>query len=381
LSHRTGRLGDLCTITKGKSPTTKTPPGPYPLVTTAEERKSADSYQFDSEAVCVPLVSSTGHGHASLKRVHYQSGKFALANILAAVQVKVDSILSTRFLARYLMHFKDQLIVPLMTGTANMSLSVDRLAKLEVSFPPLVEQERIVRLLDEADAIRKLRARADQRTADLIPALFHKMFGDPVANPMGWPRERLGDLVTLTSGGTPSRKNPSFWNGDVPWVSPKDMKLQEITGSEEQVSDTAVHSTSLRLAPANTVLIVVRGMILARTVPIGVARVPVTINQDMKALLPKRELDSTYLCSALLAQQSWIEGHVSTAGHGTKRLPSDALENLEIPLAPVEVQLEFAQHVRNLNGLRGQQSKSRCNIDSAIVSLLHSSFETDDGKH
>ena len=76
------RIGEICTIEKGKSPIKKTAPGAYPLVVTAEERATSAEYPFDGEAVCIPLVSSTGHGHASLKRIHYQKGEFAVGNIL-----------------------------------------------------------------------------------------------------------------------------------------------------------------------------------------------------------------------------------------------------------------------------------------------------------
>ena len=78
-------LGEVCTIIKGSTGIKKAIAGDYPLVVTAEERLSSNEYQFDTKAVCIPLVSSTGHGHASLKRIHYQEGKFALGNILAAV--------------------------------------------------------------------------------------------------------------------------------------------------------------------------------------------------------------------------------------------------------------------------------------------------------
>ena len=65
-------IGELCTITKGSTSIMKAVPGPYPLVTTGPERKSSIDYDFDDEAVCIPLVSSTGHGHKSLNYIHYQ---------------------------------------------------------------------------------------------------------------------------------------------------------------------------------------------------------------------------------------------------------------------------------------------------------------------
>ena len=127
-------IGELCSITKGSTGIMKAVPGPYPLVTTGPDRKSSSDYEFDDEAVCIPLVSSTGHGHKSLNYIHYQSGKFALGTILAAVIPKDKSILSAEYLQRYLFFFKDQLVVSLMRGAANVSLAIRDIAKIQVQF-------------------------------------------------------------------------------------------------------------------------------------------------------------------------------------------------------------------------------------------------------
>jgi type I restriction enzyme S subunit len=68
------RLGDLCEMVRGEYPTMKTEPGEYPLVVTAAYRRTASTFQLEGPAVCIPLVSSTGHGDAALHRVHYQDG-------------------------------------------------------------------------------------------------------------------------------------------------------------------------------------------------------------------------------------------------------------------------------------------------------------------
>ena len=93
------KLGEICSINKGSTGIKKAKKGKYPLVVTAEERESHNEYQFDAEAVCIPLVSSTGHGHASLKRIHYQEGKFALGTILAAVIPKDKEQISAKYLS------------------------------------------------------------------------------------------------------------------------------------------------------------------------------------------------------------------------------------------------------------------------------------------
>ena len=90
-------LSDLCTITKGKIGITKAIPGKYPLVATSEERRSHNEFHFEGEAVLIPLVSSTGHGHRSLNRIHYQTGKFAVGSILCAVMPKDNTILNSEY--------------------------------------------------------------------------------------------------------------------------------------------------------------------------------------------------------------------------------------------------------------------------------------------
>ena len=82
-------------------------------------------------------------------------------------------------------------------GATILGITRDFLKQVEVPVPPLAEQERIVKLLDEADELRKLRAQADRRTAEFIPALFHKMFGDPITNPKHWPNKALGEATTI----------------------------------------------------------------------------------------------------------------------------------------------------------------------------------------
>lgn len=141
------RIGDLCEIIKGETGLASAPPGEYPLVATGADRRSCATWQFDTDAVCIPLVSSTGHGKKTLNYVHYQSGKFALGTILAAVIPKNPSILTARFLHLYLSHFKDTVLVPLMKGAANVSLPMKEIASVEIPVPPLEEQQNLIDLI------------------------------------------------------------------------------------------------------------------------------------------------------------------------------------------------------------------------------------------
>ncbi len=78
-------LGNLCDIKDGMSPNMATQPGEYVLVVPAENRKTSDHWDFDGKAVCIPLISSAGHGKAEINRIHYQEGKFALATTMCSL--------------------------------------------------------------------------------------------------------------------------------------------------------------------------------------------------------------------------------------------------------------------------------------------------------
>ncbi|MDO9021267.1 MAG: restriction endonuclease subunit S [Deltaproteobacteria bacterium] len=144
-----------------------------------------------------------------------------------------------------------------------------------------------------------------------------------------WTTSTLGACVSVSSGGTPSKARPEYWGGSVPWVSCKDMKVDRIYDSEDHLTlDGAANGT--RWAPVGSILIVVRGMILAREFPVGLVIRPVTFNQDLKALETLETLEPKFLYYWLKARTYDILGVVDEAGHGTKRLQSDRLMNQPI---------------------------------------------------
>ncbi|MGO9138771.1 MAG: N-6 DNA methylase [Syntrophales bacterium] len=138
------RLGDLCDLRPGLSPNMKTLPGEYPLVTPAEDRKTADHFDLEGPAVCVPLVSSSGHGKADIKRLHYQEGMFALATTMVSVSPKADAELLPRYLFQVLSERKDDLIAPLMAGATNVTLKQDLFENILIPVPSTEIQKEII---------------------------------------------------------------------------------------------------------------------------------------------------------------------------------------------------------------------------------------------
>lgn len=164
------RLGDICTITKGATGIMKAVPGEYTMVALGEANKTHNEYQFDAKAVIIPLVSSTGHGHASMKRVKYQEGKFALGNILCAVIPKDENFVLAKYLHIYLHWNREELLVSQMKGMANVSLPMNRIADVEVIVPSIEKQCQIVEL--EAKLVEK-ELEADKLFADQLTQLAY----------------------------------------------------------------------------------------------------------------------------------------------------------------------------------------------------------------
>lgn len=135
---------ELIRIFKGDTGAQSTEEGDYPFVVTAEEFKTSKDYSFDCKAICVPIVSSTGHGHASVRRLHYIEGKFALANIMCGIEVIDETKLNPKYLYFILTAMKEEVIASLMTGTSNVSLDKDDLHDLEIPCPPIEIQNEIV---------------------------------------------------------------------------------------------------------------------------------------------------------------------------------------------------------------------------------------------
>ncbi|HFI5309117.1 TPA: restriction endonuclease subunit S [Serratia liquefaciens] len=189
----------------------------------------------------------------------------------------------------------------------------------------------------------------------------------PFDLPEGWEWVRLGDIGTISGGGTPSKNNEEYWSGDIPWVSPKDMKVDYISTAELNISELAVANSSVRIIPNNSILFVVRGMILAHTFPVAINKREVTINQDMKSI-SSNLFNMDFLLFLLKGMSHQILGLVDRSSHGTCKLVSEKLFSLEIPLPPLNEQGLINRRIAELL-LLCDALKSR--LQSAQQTQLH----------
>lgn len=370
-------IGELCQMVKGKAPIMKTKPGEYPLVTMGEKHKTADKYELDTEAVCVPMISSFGHGKPGLKRVHYIKGKFALSNILTALIVKEPNKLSTKYLALYLQTFKDQLIVPLQTGAANMSLRPEKLAGVPVHFPSLMEQEHIVKILHEIDILRQLRSQARQRSADLIPAIFYEMFGDPDENPKKWDVYQLSDIAFIN----PKPKKTDLPPLDTPVtfvpmaavdadkyeiVAPEVKPLKDVLKGFTPFQNNDVIFAKITPCMENGKIVVAEKLI--NNLGYG--------STEFHVLRPQENLVTSEWLLWFVRRIEFREKAKSafTGTAGQQRVPSSFMQNYKVPLPPMKLQVAFSKRIADVGKLVSQQVQNEGQINRLYDISLAKAF-------
>ena len=156
----------------------------------------------------------------------------------------------------------------------------------------------------------------------------------------------MASTYLLKSGSTPSKSNPNYWNGNIPWVSFKDLTGGKLEQTEDYITDLAV-AHGARMADANTILVPVRGMGLAKHFPVSLTTLPSAFNQDLKAVIPNQELLSGYLYYWLKANSQRIIGLADEAAHGTKRIQTDRLLSLIIQVPDLRRQQKVLSFVTN----------------------------------
>jgi len=163
-----------------------------------------------------------------------------------------------------------------------------------------------------------------------------------------WTTTTLADCADWMSGGTPSKANPAYWTGDIPWVSAKDMKSFRLRDAEDHISQEAVGNGG-KMVRAGDILLLVRGMTLHNDVPICMAMRDMAFNQDIKAIRAVPGVDSVFLAYWLLAHKPDLLASVDSAGHGTGRLVTETLKKRAVRLPPLPEQKRIAHILGTLD--------------------------------
>ena len=256
-------------------------------------------------------------------------------------------------------------------GTSAGSLSPrtnwSSLANFEFDIPPLDQQRRISTILWGINEIAEASLVSSKQANDALVAFRHEHITKECSS---YETISVRNVGHWSSGNTPSRSIGKYWEGNFPWVSPKDMKVPLISDAEEHLSASGRGEAAV-VGPG-AILIVIRGMILAHTFPIAVTGREVAFNQDMKAIHPSEYFLVDYLYSWLQWASPAILARISDSSHGTKRLAMDDLFAMTIPLTPLSEQTLFIDKVRSYElaiGSLQSMSERAQKLGSAIANL------------
>lgn len=261
------------------------------------------------------------------------------------------------------------------------------------AFPPVTEQTQITAFLNRetakidglvAEQRRLMALLKEKRQAVISHAVTQGLNPHAPMKPSGvewlgevpahWVVQPLKHVVSLKSGGTPSKANLAYWDGDVPWASSKDLKVEELADTQDHITQQALDEGAAELVAAGSLLIVVRGMILIHTFPVVKTLVPMAINQDLKALTPCQVLNIDFLALLLRGSSRETLGRVDEAAHGTKVLRLEDWTSLPLPIPPIHEQFrivaEVVRHLAEIDTLTAEAQRAIALLQERRTALI-----------
>jgi restriction endonuclease S subunit len=306
-------------------------------------------------------------------------GKAAINRIPVAINQDLKALTpkSKDLLPRYLLYFflsKAKYLEQAGVGATVKGLTIADYQKINFVLPPLREQERIVKLLDEADELRKLRALADRRTAALIPALFHEMFGDVEQYSKGWPTKAVGEVGDLVRGSSPRPKSdPRYYGGPIPRLMIEDITRDGWSVTPRVDSLTELGATMSRPVKAGTIVMAVSGNIgLCAQLAVDAC-----IHDGFVAFKNLREDLFVSLFFGIAMSQMREAYQRNRAGAIFQNITTSDVKAMKVQVPPLSLQKEFARRVTEIREIEAEQTLGRRRLDALLQSLLYGAFAGD----
>ena len=221
------------------------------------------------------------------------------------------------------------------------TLNKATLSEIEVYIHTIEEQRKIVKLMSSIEKVIDNRKEQLQKLGDITRARFVEMFGDVIHNDKLWEKHTVESLCKeIYGGGTPSKSHPEYYeNGDIPWVSSKDMKSDVVTDSQIKINRLGLDNSTAKMVPINSVIMVIRSGILKHTLPVAINAVPITVNQDLKVFIPGEHVLTRFLAVQFKMHEKDILSGVRAVT--ADNIEFDSLKQRELIVPPIELQHEY----------------------------------------
>lgn len=223
------------------------------------------------------------------------------------------------------------------TGLRNLDMKA--YLRLAIPYLEIGEQERIVEELDLLSGIIEKKKEQLKAYDQLAQSIFYTMFGDPIDNPKGWETKKLGEIANCTSGGTPSRRVPRFFEGTINWFSAGELNNMYLTDSIEKITQEALDNSNAKLCPANSLFI---GMYDTAAFKLGIPIKDSASNQACANVeLSNDNVIWLYYSLLLMRDEALKHRH----GARQKNLNLRFIKDFYVPVPPLSLQQEFAEKV------------------------------------
>lgn len=358
-------LSDICEIIMGQAPsgdTYNTEGHGFLLIAGAGDFKDGEvcAKKYTTSPTKKSKVGDVILGiRASIGEKVWAREVYCLGRGVAALRVKNN--IDKNYLWHTITFLKHELASK-GRGATFKQVNKDDICDLKIPLPPLAEQQRIAELLDTADNILRKRQQAIAKLDQLAHSVFVEIFLNKKET------LKLKETCKFISGGTPSRENKSFWNGETPWISSADIEYDEIKSVRHYVNDLAIQNSATNLIPANNILVVTR-------TGVGKALVndrDICFSQDITGLLLKEGFAPEFIAAAIRQKNSEILKQAR--GATIKGVTREVIESLDIPKATFDEQINFSKRISLIKNLKNNYREHEISLLQLQSSLQHQSF-------
>lgn len=309
----------------------------------------------------------------------YMSANIAYLNQrVGNIKVKNKELLIEKFRNFYIANMQNE-ILNTAYGGAQPNISSQKMSVMTFPLPPLSEQQRIVERIEELfaklDEAKERLQEVAESFAVRKAAILHKAFTGELTQQWrrengvsdeSWEEKKLGEVGSWLGGGTPSTSREEYWeNGNILWITSKDMKSAVIEDTLMKVNEIGVKNSSANYIEKPALLVVMRSGILRRTFPVAMVKKPFTVNQDLKAIIPDKD-DLEFLYWMLLSNEQRILDTCMKNGTTVESINSNALKNLTFKCPTLSEQHEI---VRLIDDLLARERKAQQATEQALVSI------------
>lgn len=326
------------------------------------------------------IVSSTGSvkviGRAGLAFYDYNDVAFGAFLTLARPKNGCNKSFVDLFFQSFLYR---QSIRELASGVNINNIRSEYITNMTFPLPPLSEQQRIVERIEELFAKLDEAKERLQEVADSFAvrkaAILHKAFTGELTKQWrrekgvsdeSWEEKKLGEVGSWLGGGTPSTSREEYWeNGNILWITSKDMKSAVIEDTLMKVNEIGVKNSSANYIEKPALLVVMRSGILRRTFPVAMVKKPFTVNQDLKAIIPDKD-DLEFLYWMLLSNEQRILDTCMKNGTTVESINSNALKDLTFKCPTLPEQHEI---VRLIDDLLARERSAQQATEQALASI------------